>query len=442
MNKLGTGIFGAFLILCAQVAAAQETSDFNAAFEARLLAADIGGAIALAEDRLAAAPDDRQAQFALGTAEFLDAVENLTQALYRQGLNSTEHDPFPSLLGFGVRSLPFLRLPVPRNPAPEPFSADILRQDFLAFSADLARANASLAQVQPGDVILRLDIGKAALDMDGNGRADPNERLQTVIAAVAFLEADPVKGFPIFAFDAADVVWLQGYSELLLGITDMILAHDWRDTVDYTFTTAFPAGDLRGAPMARAWSDAVAVLGKGGQYGPWGSTAMNAIQFAEPADLVAFIHLWRWPVLEPERLHTARLHLLKMIDLSRRNWELILAETDDDHEWIPAPWRQRPQFDRLVVTQEIVDGWADFLNQAQAVLEGRLLIPHWRFVGERGLNVMRMFEEPQTLDPLLLITGSGALPYLEDGPRAPGSTMSTGMNIVSGGLLAYFLWFN
>jgi hypothetical protein len=84
----------------------------------------------------------------------------------------------------------------------------------------------------------------------------------------------------------------------------------------------------------------------------------------------------------------------------------------------------------------------NFLDQAQGVVDGKLLIPHWRFPG-KGVNMRRMFEEPRTLDPVLFITGSDALPYIEDGPLAPGSTMQTGKALIfGGGLLVYFLWLN
>ena len=46
------------------------------------------------------------------------------------------------------------------------------------------------------------------------------------------------------------------------------------------------------------------------------------------------------------------------------------------------------------------------------------------------------------LDPIMLITGAGAIPYMETGTLAPDSTLATGMDLMGGGLLACFLWFN
>jgi hypothetical protein len=108
---------------------------------------------------------------------------------------------------------------------------------------------------------------------------------------------------------------------------------------------------------------------------------------------------------------------------------------------VPGP-RQTSLFPQLPVTDETVAGWMSFLDQAEGVLEGRYLIPHWRFDRSQGLNIRRMFEEPRTLDPVLIIAGPGAIPYMEAGPLAPDSTMETGMGLIGGGLLGYFLWFN
>jgi FixJ family two-component response regulator len=94
------------------------------------------------------------------------------------------------------------------------------------------------------------------------------------------------------------------------------------------------------------------------------------------------------------------------------------------------------------VDDRIVAGWTSFLDQAEGVLEGRLLLPHWRFPSTQGVNLRRMFEEPRTLDPIMIVTGAGAIPYIETGEIAAGSTLDTGMGLLEGGLLAYFLWFN
>ena len=55
-------------------------------------------------------PGDAQARYGLGVLRLLQAVENLAQNSYRYGLQPTS------------AQLPFVRLPVPANPNPEPLN--------------------------------------------------------------------------------------------------------------------------------------------------------------------------------------------------------------------------------------------------------------------------------------------------------------------------------
>ena len=100
--------------------------------------------------------------------------------------------------------------------------------------------------------------------------------------------------------------------------------------------------------------------------------------FAAIADLVAFIHLFHWPVVEPERMKSVLAHLEAIPPLSRENWRRILAETDSGKEWIPNP-RQTGMLPGVTVTQEQIDGWMLFLDEFEALLKGEKLLPHWRF---------------------------------------------------------------
>lgn len=439
-------------------------ADFAADFSEALARGSVPDAIALAEAQMAAVPGDRQAVFALGAAQFLDAIEGLGRGLYKHGLTQNSFQN-----GWGIPSvtdLPFLRLPVPVNPAPEPFSPEVFRQILTEFDARLASAEATLAAVPDGPVKLPLDVTRIRLDMNGDGEAQESESLISIIGAISGVWPEDT-GLNI-VFDESDVPWLRGYSHLLAGITDILLAHDWSDAIEQTFQSAFPQSPLASSGLnqdrALRTEDYRKALAAGECYYPYETMEVwakdrSAAQEAEInayyhcddlkmsldneniADLVAFIHLFHWPVVDAPRLGSARQHFLSMIALSRDSWALILAETDDDHEWVPSPKQEGP-FRRLQITDNILMNWMDFLDEAQGVLEGRLLIPHWRFPG-KGVNVRRMFEDPHTLDPVLFITGSAALPYVEEGPLAPNSTMQTGEALIfGGGLLAYFIWLN
>lgn len=466
-DRLHQFSFAVVAVATLGVAAHADTS-FETAFADLLDKAQLDQAADLASAQLAARPGDRQAAFALGAAQFLSAVEGLGQGFYQHGLTQQ-----PNVSHYGlpaITDLPFLRLPVPENPAPLPFTAAVLRQILTDFDTRLGAAEATLAQVPEGPVELPLDAGRIRLDMNGDGQAQETESLVAVLVAISRVSSEG-PGLEV-VFDESDVPWLRGYSHLLQGITEILLAHDWTEAVEQTFQTAFPQSPLAAAPLNEMLLPMIAGLAQVPPYSCeipeigydtkmtpenraiWdrfndcSSQHRKAVEaYSGPVedagfgDLVAFVHLWHWQVVEPTRLLSARQHFLAMIRLSRENWALIRAETDDNREWVPSP-SQTSLFPDLPVSDEIVTGWTEFLDQAEGVLEGRLLIPHWRFGPTQGLNIRRMFEEPRPLDPILLITGSGAIPYIEEGELAPGSTMNTGMALIGGGLLAYMLWFN
>ncbi len=405
--------------VCLSALAASGETKFETQFQDLLNSAQIGAAQALARDRLAASPGDAQAQFALGAAQFLGAVEGLGQALYDYGLTAKA----PNDLGIPeITDLPFLRLPVGVNPdLKKRFTALAFRQILADFDDQLLEAEATLSLVPKGPVSLPLTVQGIAFDYNRDGKVGHNETLPSLVWAISgtILRTD----FPTVGFDESDVTWLRGYAHLLAGITDILLAHDWTETVNLTFHEAFPKAGLPSAALQEARSQT--------PYGEYGGIA----------DMVAFVHLFRWPVQEPDRLLSARANFLSMIALSRESWVSIRAETDNAGEWVPGPHQTGP-FPNLRVNEDTVAGWMYFLDQAEGVLEGRLLLAHWRFAPTQGLNLRRMFEEPRTLDPVLILTGPGAIPYIETGPLAAGSTMGTGIDLLGGGMLAYFLWFN
>lgn len=459
LARTSAQIISALILACLSGQPVAAQTSFPEQFQDLLAAARIDAAEELARNRLAASPGDAAAQFALGTAQFLGAVEGLGLALYQHGLT-----PLFGANRFGipgVTDLPFLRIPVAENPAPQPFSAAAFREMLTGFGAQLAEAEASLAAVPVGPVALPLDVGLIRLDMNGDGKAQDTESLLVIIGEISGVWSDN----PSLAvrFDESDVPWLRGYSHLLGGVTDILLAHDWTETIEQTFQSAFPASPLAAQPLNAALPALLQALEQAQaagdcDYPDWVlqptpeqqaredrfyacQSLAAPLEYGGIGDLVAFVHLFRWPVVEPARLSAARQHFLSMITLSRQSWALILAEIDDDKEWLSGP-RQRGPFSNMRVTDETVAGWMGFLDQAEGVLEGRYLIPHWRFDNSQGINIRRMFEEPRTLDPILLITGSGAIPYIDTGPLAPGSTLDTGLSLLDGGMLAYFLWFN
>jgi hypothetical protein len=100
---------------------------------------------------------------------------------------------------------------------------------------------------------------------------------------------------------------------------------------------------------------------------------------------------------------------MEMIRTSRQSWMLVLAKTDNDHEWrLPNP-RQTSMLG-IPVTREMIDGWQGVLTEMEGILEGRKLVPFWRdytrVIGParpipmegRGVNLKRFFDEAREFD--------------------------------------------
>ena len=426
MRRLARCLAAAGLALALPAGGAQAASVLVEAVQTELYAGRLAGAARVAEQRLQEAPDDDAARFALGAARFLQAVERLGQGLYRHGLEGGGGDPS------GLGMLPILRLPVPQNPQPDDLTYERFRTILEGFVDDLAAADATLAPIGAGALDLPLDIGRIRLDLDGDGIGSANESLRQLFEQVAGVPGLPgaTAGQPIVDFDRSDVPWLRGYCRLLMAIAEFPLAHDWQAAFDTTFHGVFPGAGL---PSSRL-NDFPAAVRNGTS-----ESAGNFVGSTGLVDLIAFIHLNHWPVVAAERMRSVLSHLQAVPRLSRENWSLILAETDDRNEWIPSP-RQSGAFAGLQVSEEQVEGWMLFLDEFEALLAGRKLLPHWRF--DQGINLRRVFLEPTTFDLVLLIQGSAALPYLEEGELTAPDTWRRIMALFGGQFFRYVVWFN
>ena len=109
------------------------------------------------------------------------------------------------------------------------------------------------------------------------------------------------------------------------------------------------------------------------------------------------------------------------------------------NEWVLNP-RQSGVLPRMRITAELVAGWQLFLNEFEALLQGKKLIPNWRF--DQGVNLRRIVLEPTTFDIVLLLQGSAAIDYLEDGELSTGETWDQITRIFGGDFFACIVWFN
>ncbi len=353
-----------------------------------------------------------EAQAARGMLGFASSIERLGQALHRHGLETPESRM--------LLTLPILRLPVPPNATPEPLDYRKFRAILQNLVMDMDKAEAALAEAGAGEVKFPIDLLKIRLDLDGDGKPSDHETLGGMMQAL-MRQQGPLPADVQIAFDTADIYWLRGYMRFITAAAQFGLAHDFQASFDKTFHVFFPRAGL---PLAK---DLLRPL------------TSNLFSEGAIGDAIAFIHLINWPVVEPERLNDARLRLLAMANLSRQSWTAARAETDNDREWLPNP-KQAGAMAPLAVTDATIDGWLSVMAEFEAVLEGKKLIPHWRF--DRGLNVKRMFTESQNFDLVLLITGTDAAPWLETGPISSSADWDQLMRVFQGNFLGYAVWFN
>ncbi|RWD07510.1 MAG: hypothetical protein EOS58_01735 [Mesorhizobium sp.] len=416
MKRLSGLAASALFLLLPLVSPGAAAPDPAALFEARTVA-DRDSALAALET---AAPGDPASAYAAGAGEFFTALEILGGGLHRHGFESPQ-----SFM------LPLMRLPVPDNPNPEPLTYEEFRAILVAFRDRLQKSAAMLGSVPAdADIGMAIDLTRLGIDLNEDGNIAPDESAAAIMAALSRGGApDGPAPALTFRFDRADGYWLQGYAEFLMAQTDFWLAHDFKTMFDGSFHMLFPRAKL---PLQD-----VLVPPDGGMSG---SIFASEWRFA---DFISLVHLVNWPVVEPERRQAARRHLLEMIRLSREDWKAIRAETDNDREWLPGPKQMGPNpLTGLEVGEEQVTAWLATLDMAEDLLEGRVLLPHFRITG-KGINMKRFFDEPKTFDLVLSITGPAIAPYFESGRILTSDDFDQIQREFGGaGFLTFALWFN
>ncbi|RVC76316.1 hypothetical protein EN745_25090 [Mesorhizobium sp. M4A.F.Ca.ET.022.05.2.1] len=416
MKRLSGLAASALFLLLPLVSPGAAAPDPAALFEARTVA-DRDSALAALET---AAPGDPASAYAAGAGEFFTALEILGGGLHRHGFESPQ-----SFM------LPLMRLPVPDNPNPEPLTYEEFRAILVAFRDRLQKSAAMLGSVPAdADIGMAIDLTRLGIDLNEDGNIAPDESAAAIMAALSRGGApDGPAPALTFRFDRADGYWLQGYAEFLMAQADFWLAHDFKTMFDGSFHMLFPRAKL---PLQD-----VLVPPDGGMSG---SIFASEWRFA---DFISLVHLVNWPVVEPERRQAARRHLLEMIRLSREDWKAIRAETDNDREWLPGPKQMGPNpLTGLEVGEEQVTAWLATLDMAEDLLEGRVLLPHFRITG-KGINMKRFFDEPKTFDLVLSITGPAIAPYFESGRILTSDDFDQIQREFGGaGFLTFALWFN
>jgi hypothetical protein len=380
------------------------------------------------------AATDAEACFARGVIQLVIAYEGIAQDLYRYG--ATTPGATPAALLFGIED--GLETP-PANPDPESLSYPALRTVLTDFVGDVDQARLSFERAgEAGDFRVPIDLTRVRLDLDGNGTVTEGENLGALLGGLGEWADIPVPDAPppgtktktkrapaddfTIGFDQADAIWLAGYMQVTAAPVDLLLAHDFSGFFDAFLHRVFPKSGLPMEGFSRG-----------------GMLFMDPESDTGIADLIAAIHTLNFPVTDPTRLAGVLDRLKQITALSRRNWELILAETDDDRELVPSP-RQTSMSPDMPVTQEIVDAWLATLDTVDQVLAGELLVPHWRF--SQGFDLKQYFETARETDLVMILTGSGALPYLKEGPIADARAFSEANSALGADWLGYAFWFN
>ena len=392
-----------------------------------------------AADGLAEAHDacymlDSEACFADGMLQMVLAYEGLAQDLYRYGATTPGTPAAAMLLGVGA-SLEA----APANPNPEKLTYAALRAVFTNFLADIdqARIRYEAADLVT-DYVIKIDPLKVRIDFDGDGEAGESETLGALLGDVSEFTNIPAPDGPppgksktkaqeatvdtTIGFDAADAIWFAGYMQVTAAPIDLLLAHDFSEFFNAYLHRVFPKSGL---PMQ--------------DFSRGGTLFMDPESDTGIADIIAAIHTLDFPVVDKARLAGVLERLKAITALSRKNWELILAETDDDRELVPSP-SQTSLVPDTPVTQETVDAWMATLDTVDQVLAGELLVPHWRF--KQGFDLKAYFETATETDLVMLIAGQGALPYLRDGPIADAQSFAEANRVFGTDWLNYAFWFN
>jgi hypothetical protein len=357
---------------------------------------------------------DPEAQFGLGLLTFAQGFEGLGQGFYRHGLD----------IGAGREFGLFF--PVPVNPNPVPLDYGTFRGILEGFVTAMDRAETAFQAARGGDYVIPVDLMQLRLDLNGDGTADDSEMVGGLL--LSMISGDnPVTGGEALpsveiGFDAADAIWFSGYTQVFAAQGDFVLAHDFHRLFEVAFHRLFPKAGL---PMQK--------FSRGGQV------ALDPETDAAIADAIGAIHTLNWPVSDRARFQRVRERLLSVIALSRQNWDAILLETDDNRELLPSP-KQTSIVPDVQITDETVAAWRATLDTAEEILNGELLVPHWRF--RQGFDLKAWFDTSTNNDLVLLFTGPDALPYLKDGPVADVQSFAAANAVFGNDWLGYAFWFN
>ncbi len=366
--------------------------------------------LAPTETRLAALTSpSNEDLFALAGLRFLGGIEQALQLRWKTGVQADWSE------------LPILRLPIPENPNAIPFQAADFTALIRNLDADMEASREALAQLGDKPFALPIRVADLWFDINANGTREPGEGLAEVTGLT--LGGGRMIGVqvqdPVITFDTADAAWLSAYTHFLSGFASTALAYDPEPAIQ------------------RVLDSSKAI------YALWGSTPPNNamdMMFGRQVDRVAMILHALSNTPDTALAQDAYGHFLSMIQENRRFWTLVALETDNAGEWVPND----NQVSGLGIMMPPGTGerWKAVLADAEKLLKGEMLIPHWRFGAEAGINLKKAFENPPPVDLVTWIQGEGLLPYAEKGPQMSMQSWRDFEDFVQGDAMLFAVFLN
>lgn len=350
-----------------------------------------------------------EAQFLLGGTRFLRAIETAFQIRWRMGLTEAPGD------------FPLLRTGLPQNPSPDAFDPSFIEALFAEAITQMEAARGPLEALdETTNFSVPVDLSRIWLDVNMNGARDAGEGLVSLSGNAFLIPPQSAEGAPapIVDFDASDAAWLRAYTHMISGFSQLVLAFHPTDVITKVmeqeaaleaFNTGFTTQDAFG--VDDTW---VAIL----------TIYIKALE-GQP---------------DPARTQAAHGHLLKMVQANKTFWAQVAAETDAGREWIP----NQTQTSALGIDlpPETASTWQDVLTDVEHLLNGALLIPHWRLSADAGINLERLKMDPPQFDIMGWIHGGDALPYIEKGPRISGANWGAFQRLMGGRGLMFAVMLN
>lgn len=143
---------------------------------------------------------------------------------------------------------------------------------------------------------------------------------------------------------------------------------------------------------------------------------------------------------DPARVKAAHDNMLQMIAFNRVFWREVALETDNEAEWIPNPGQISAL--GIAVNADMARAWQNILADAEAVLEGRLLLPHPLLPEGYGIDLAAYVRDPGPIDLIAWIQGIGVYPYAARGPRITAQNWQAFSRLTQGRAGTFSLFFN